>query len=187
MPPLWILFRFQHLLDFEKQLVADDSGNAALNANIIVDVNSPVSLVDQHSVETAFPPAVPPDGPNPSGVEIVCNIHKSFAAGHTAKNLADNIILGRIQLIAQVLPLFIAKRQTAISQLAILGIVPQTAPNVLSHVLAVELVDVHHGAESKPARCRIVKIFLRVEDADAQLLEPDFIHHGIKHIPAHAV
>lgn len=187
MAPLWILFRFQHLLDFEEQLVADDPGNAALNADVIVDVDSPIPLVDQHGVEAALSPAIPPNRPDAPDIEIVGNVNERFPAGHAAKNLTDNIILGRIQLVPQILPLFIAKRQAAIGELTVLRVIPQTAPNILGHVLAVKLIDVHHGAEGEPARSRIVKIFLRVENADAQLLEPRFVYHGLEHIPAHAV
>ena len=104
MAALWILFRFQHLLDFEKQLVADDPGNTALNADVIVDVDSPIPLVDQHSMKATFAPTVPADGPDAPGIEIVGDINKRFPTGHAAKNLTDNIILGRIQLIPQVLP-----------------------------------------------------------------------------------
>ena len=138
-------------------------------------------------MKTALPPAIPPDRPDAPGIEIVGNVNERFPTGHAAKNLTDNIILGRIQLIPQVLPFFIAEGQAAIGELAVLGVVPQTTPNILGHVLAVKLVDVHHGAEGKPARSRIVKIFLRVENADAQLLEPRFVYHGLEHIPAHAV
>ena len=45
MTPLWILFRFLHLLYFEEQFVTDNARDAALDADVIIDVNAPVPLV----------------------------------------------------------------------------------------------------------------------------------------------
>ena len=187
MPALWIPFRFQHLLNFEEQLIADDAGDAALNTDIIVDIDAPVTLVEQHSMETALSPGPAPRRPDPPGVEVICNVDERLPAGYPAEDLPHDVILGRVQRIAHILPLLVAVGQVPVGDLAVLGVVPQAASDILGHVLAVELVDVHHGAEGKAPRRRVVEVLLRVEDADAKLLEPRFIDHGLEHIPAHAV
>ena len=59
MPASRILFRFDHLLDLEEKLVADDARDAALYADVVIDVNAPVPLIAENLVEARSPPWLP--------------------------------------------------------------------------------------------------------------------------------
>lgn len=81
---------------------------------------------------------------------------------------------------------FVAERQAAVGQ-ALCSIVHQAARDVLSHVLRIELIDIHHVPQGEAARSGIVKIFLGVDGTDAVIAQPFLIRHGLQHIPTHAV
>lgn len=59
--------------------------------------------------------------------------------------------------------------------------------DVLSHVLGIEVVDVHHIAEGKAAGGGVDEILLGVEATDAYIPEPGIVYHSVQHISAHAV
>ena len=64
--PLWIFLRGNRLLDLEVEFIADDPRDAALNADIAVDINAAVSLVGKDLLKARPPPWAPVRGCNAS-------------------------------------------------------------------------------------------------------------------------
>ena len=70
---------------------------------------------------------------------------------------------------------------------ALAGVIIQPPGDVLRHVLAVELIHIHHVPQCEtPGGC-IVKIFLGVEHLHAAVFQFGLVDHCLKHIAANAV
>ena len=140
----------------------------------------------QNGSEAAFVPTGAFFCFDAAGVQVVQYIREGFIVRDPAIDLPDDFSFGLVHDDAAVHAAFQAKGQAAVA-LALAGIIHQAPGDVLGHVLAVELVDVHHAPECKAPGGGIIKIFLGVEDTDAQLVQPGFVHQGLQHIPADPV
>ena len=183
---LWGLFHFQHLLHTIKQAVRNNTRNAAFHPDVIVNINAAVALIAADRIKAAFGPRAAALGFDAAPVQIRRNIHKRLPAGHPRVNFLNHGSLRLIQHNAAVLPCLVPQWQRAVAQ-ALAGIIHHAAGDVLCHILAVELVDVHHIAQRKAAGSGIVKIFLRVKGPYAPVFQAGFIGHGLQHIAAHTV
>ena len=187
MTPLRILLRFQHLLHFEIQFVADDSRDASLFPDIAVDVNSSIPFVRQDLLEARSSPRPAVRSFDSTSIQAVINIDKWLSAGNANEDFPDDSGLRLIDDIVQRVIPFIAIGQVSICHHAVRGIIIQTAFDVFCHVFGVKLIDIHHRAGSKAACCGVVEIFFDVENADAKLLQLGFVDQSLQHITPHTV
>ena len=185
--PLWIFLRGNRLLDLEVELIADDPRDAALNANIAVDINAAVSLVGKDLLKARPPPRTTIRGCNASIIQTGHDINECLAAGNAREDLPDNRSLRLVDGIVQRFVRFIAVRQMAVRHHAVCGVVVQTALDVLGHVLGIKLIDIHHRAGGEAPGRSVVEILLHIENADAQLLKPCFVDKCLQHIAAYTV
>ena len=183
---LWGLFHFQHLLHTIKQAVRNNTRNAAFHPDVIININAAVALIAADGIKAAFGPRAAALGFDTAPVQVRRNIHKRLPAGHPRVNFLHYSGLRLIQHNAAVLPCLVSQRQCAVAQ-ALAGIIHHAAGYILCHVLAVELVDVHHIAQRKAAGRSVVKIFLRVKGPYAPVFQAGFICHGLQHVAAHTV
>src|SRR5699024_6687891 len=119
---LRVLFHLAHLLDLEKERVADDAGDTPFDANIPVNIDSPVALVVQNGSEAAFVPTGAFFCFDAAGVQVVQYIREGFIVRDPAVDLPDDFSLGLIHDDAAVRAAFQAEGQAAVA-LALAGIV----------------------------------------------------------------
>ena len=187
MAALWILLRFQHLLHPKEKALVHDLGDAALDADVPVDVDAGVSFVGEQSVEAVLPPLASPAGLYAPGIQICSDVNERLPAGHPAEDLPDDLILRGIEGVPHILALLVAEGEAAVCDFALGRVVVKPALDVLGHVLGIELVDVHHGAEGEAAGRGVIEVLLGVKHPDSKVVQLSLVHHGLKHIAAHAV
>ena len=121
-----------------------------------------------------------------SGVELVCDGDQRFSGEYLIVNLSDELGFLRLDGIPPIRAFDIAERDRTV-HLAGLGVVPHTAPDVLGHVLGVELIDVHHRAEGEAAGCGVPKLLLGIERPDAEQVQLCFVLKSLQHVPGDTV
>ena len=168
-PALWILFRFQHLLHAPKQSLVYDLRDATFNADVPVYVYAGIALVCEQPVKAAASPFSALTGLYAPGVEVSANVNKTLSASYTAVYLPDHIVIWGVELIAHIFAFLVAERKRT-GDFAVDSIIVQPSFDVLRHVLAVELVYVHHGTESEATGSSVVEVLLRVKDPDSHVI-----------------
>ena len=66
--PLWIFLRGNRLLDLEVEFIADDPRDAALFADIAVDIDAAIPFVGKDLLKARPPPRATVRGCNASGI-----------------------------------------------------------------------------------------------------------------------
>ena len=102
------------------------------------------------------------------------------------EDFPDNSRCGLVQHDLPVCTALVPQRLPAVRH-ALVGVVVQTAGDVLCHVLAVKLVDIHHVPQCKTPGGSIVKIFLGVKHLYAVIVQLCLVDHGLQHIAPDAV
>ena len=182
----WVLFHPHGLLYPVPQIVTHYAWNAINHPDIPVYVDAPVPLVLANTLEAAFVPVGSLAGLDALGIEISRNVHEQVTSSHTGEYFPHN---GRIRFIqhhtAILTPLVAQGLPTVCHALA--GVIIQPPGDVLCHVLAVKLVDVHHVPQCKTPGGSIVKIFLGIKHLYAVIVQLRLVDHCLKHIAADAV
>ena len=123
---------------------------------------------------------------NLSGIQIVRDGGIGFTRGDALEYLPDNGGLVLVDLILAISALAVAERDHG-DNLALHGCIHQAALDVLGHVLAVELVDVHHGAQGEASSGVVTKFFFRIYHAHAHLRKFILIGERMEHIAGNTV
>ena len=131
---LRIFLHFQYLLHFVEKLVRYDTRHTTLNADITVNVDTPVPLVAADRVKAAAPPLCPFLGLDAPAVQIAGYVDERLIARHASKDLLHDSGLCFIQHDLLIFAGLVAKRQAAVGH-ALTGVVHQAARDVLGHVL----------------------------------------------------
>ncbi len=158
---------FHDILHGIKHLLVDDRRHTILDANLIVCVYADIPLIGQKPMERASSPRLSQLCANPPGIEIVRYDRIHFAAVYPMEYLADD---GRGIFVDGILPvaaLLVPEWQRG-NHLALHRTVQQSTPDVLCHVLGVELVDVHHRAQGESAGSVVAELLLGVHDANTE-------------------
>ena len=123
---------------------------------------------------------------NAAPVQIVCQIGVGPAFQKPVENLPDDC---RLVFPDHELPVgacSITKGRPGVDH-GFAGIVHQPAPDVLGHVLRIELIDVHHRPEREPAGSGVTEVLLNIQAMDTLLQQRSIVDHGLQHVPTHAV
>lgn len=121
--PLRILLRGDHLLDLEVKLVADNPRDAALFADIAVDIDAAIPFVGKDLLKARPPPRATVRGLDSPGIQAGHDINESLTAGNASEYLPDNRSLRLVDGIVQRFVRFIAVGQMAVRHHAIRGVV----------------------------------------------------------------
>ena len=182
----WILFHPHGLLYPVPQIIAHYAWNAIGHPDIPVYVDAPVPLVLANTLEAAFVPVGSLAGPDALGIEISRNVHEQVTSSHTGEYFPHNGRIRFIQHHTAILTPLVAQGLPTVRH-ALAGVIIQPPGDVLRHVLAVELIHIHHVPQCEtPGGC-IVKIFLGVEHLHAAVFQFGLVDHCLKHIAANAV
>ena len=186
MPTARVLLCFQILLHRNKYLPFQNRRNAALLDNTGMTVDANVDIVREYSVKAALVPKTPVLRPDTARVQIVCDVCKRNALQHLVVNAPHDLSFLGFYCIPLIRPTYISKRKRTI-YLAILRIVQHSPLDVLCHVLAVELVDVHHRPQSKATCSGIAELLFCIQGFNAVFAKSVFILERIQHIARNAV
>ena len=181
-----ILFHPHGLLYPVPQFITHNARNPIHNADVAVNVDALVPLVLANALETALIPRSPLAGLDALCVEVSRDIHEQIPGGNTGEDFPDNSRCGLVQHDLPVCTALVPQRLPAVRH-ALVGVVVQTAGDVLCHVLAVKLVDIHHVPQCKTPGGSIVKIFLSVKHLYAVIVQLRLVDHGLQHIAPDAV
>ena len=121
--PLRILLRGDHLLDLEVKLVADNPRDAALFADIAVDIDAAIPFVGKDLLKARPPPRATVRGLDSPDIQAGHDINESLTAGNASEYLPDNRSLRLVDGIVQRFVRFIAVGQMAVRHHAIRGVV----------------------------------------------------------------
>ena len=182
----WILFHPHGLLYPVPQIIAHYAWNAIGHPDIPVYVDAPVPLVLANTLEAAFVPVGSLAGLDALGIEISRNVHEQVTSSHTGEYFPDNGRIRFIQHHTAILTPLVAQGLPTVRH-ALAGVIIQPPGDVLRHVLAVELIHIHHVPQCEtPGGC-IVKIFLGVKHLYAVIVQLRLVDHGLQHIAPDAV
>ena len=173
-----ILFHPHGLLYLVPQFIAHNARNPINNANVAVNIDTLVTLVLADALEAALVPCSSLAGLDALCVEVSRNIHEQIPGGNAGEDFPDN---SRCRLVQHDLPVctaLVPQRLPAVRH-ALVGIVVQTAGDILCHVLAVKLVDIHHVPQRKPPGGSIVKILLGIKHLYAVIVQLRLVDHRL--------
>ena len=178
-PPHLLLYNVENLTLHNRRYTV-------LDANITILVNTYVSLVRGQGMKRVLSPRPAEGCCYAPVVQIVGYRCQRFARRNPAVYLTDDLGSGLVDLILSISSAPVPER-TATVDLTLLGVVIQSARDILGHVLAVKLIDIHHVPQREPSCCCVAEVFLDVQTADAVIHQLRVVEHGFEHVPTHAV
>ena len=174
------------LLHRVEYLLIQNGRYAVLLHDAGVTVDPDVIVIRQDAVKAVLVPPVALLCFQAAAVQLVRNVDEGHAIEHHGVDLPHQVGLFRLDGILPVLALHIAQRQRSV-HLAGLGVVPHTAPDVLGHILGVELIHIHHGAEGEAPGRGGPELLFGIERLYAEHIQLRLILEGLQHVPGDAV